>query len=462
MKDKGKPQGWAYRVIGTALFAFVCSAVTAAGNEVTATLDPAQVSVGESAQLTVTVSGSESATPSLPAVTGLDFQSVGQSTQIQVINGAMTAESAHTYLVTPRQAGTFTIPPIEAGGAKSNPMTLRVLANSGAARPAQQGTQASSGSSLPPPNVNIAPVSVSAPEDARFGFMQIAVPKKEFYVGELVPVEVRAYFPEGLQASVTGLPTLNSEAFTLSKLDQLERTEKVVNRRNFMVLTWHSAISAVKAGDYSLGAQMPATIVVREQAERRSGSLLDDFFDNPAFGFGGGQQKEVTLQSAPDAVKVMPLPAAGRPKNFSGGVGKFDVEATASTDKAAVGDPITLTLKITGSGNFDRISTDMIPSGGRLENLQAEKHFRTSGQRRLSGHEDSRADPHSQRPCAHRNPGDFVQFFRSRDGSVCHALDQADSVNGDRNNRESERRAGECEFVETAIGYAAGAGSRPE
>lgn len=362
MKDKGKGHGWAYRVIRIALCALVCSAVTAAGAEVTATLDPAQVSVGESVQLTVMVSGSQSAAPSLPAVAGLDFQNMGQSTQIQIINGAMTAESAHTYLVTPRQAGTFTIPPIEAGGAKSNPMTLRVLAGSGAARPAQRGTQTSPGASLPPPNVKTAPVSVSAPEDARFGFMQIGVPKKEFYVGELVPVEVGAYFPEGLQASVTGLPTLSSEAFTLNKLEQPERTEKVVNRRNFMVLTWHSTISAVKAGDYSLGAQMPATIVVREQAERRSGSLFDDFFDDPAFGFGGGQQKEVTLQSDPAAVKVMPLPVAGRPKNFSGGVGTFDVEATASTDKAAVGDPITLTLKITGGGNFDRIFTDMIAS----------------------------------------------------------------------------------------------------
>ena len=339
MRSPGKSRGWAHHVIRVALCALVGGAVTAAGAEVTATLNPAQVSVGESAQLTVTVSGSQSAAPSLPAVAGLDFQSVGQSTQIQIINGAMTAQSAHTYMVTPRRAGTFTIPPIEAGGAKSNPMTLRVLAGSGTAGSSSQGLQSSPGSALPPPKVNAAPGSVSPPSDAQFGFMQIVVPKKQFYVGELVPVEMMAYFPGGMQASVTGLPALSSEAFTLNQLEQKpERSERVVNGERYTVLTWHSAISAVKAGDYSLGAQMPATVVARPQLPRDSGNLFDDFFNDPALGFG--QEKEVTLRSEPEAMKAMPLPAAGRPRDFSGAVGEFQIEANASANKAAVGDPL--------------------------------------------------------------------------------------------------------------------------
>jgi hypothetical protein len=123
----------------------------------------------------------------------------------------------------------------------------------------------------------------------------------------------------------------------------------MVNRQPYTVLTWHSAISAVKAGDYSLGAQMPATVAVRAQTRRGSGDPFDDFFNDPAFGWGGGEQKEITLQSEPDAMKVLPLPTVGRPNDFSGGVGKFEVEATASSSKAAVGDPITLTLKISGA-----------------------------------------------------------------------------------------------------------------
>ena len=51
---------------------------------VTATLDPAEISVGDSAQLTVTVSGSQEQ-PSVPDVPGLDITRVGQSTQIEIV-----------------------------------------------------------------------------------------------------------------------------------------------------------------------------------------------------------------------------------------------------------------------------------------------------------------------------------------------------------------------------------------
>ena len=169
MKSKEKVDGWPRVLIRITLCVIAFSTVTAVDAEVTATLAPAEVSVGESAELTVTVGGSRSNAPSLPAVDGLDFQNVGQSTQIQVINGAMTADSTHTYVVTPQHAGTFTIPAIEAGGAKSNPITLRVLAGSGAVVSAQRGLQSSPSSSLPPPKVNAAPSSVSPPRTRSSG-----------------------------------------------------------------------------------------------------------------------------------------------------------------------------------------------------------------------------------------------------------------------------------------------------
>ena len=344
--------------------------------EITATLDRTEVSVGEAAELNVTVSGSRSAAPALPEVDGLEFQSVGQSTQIQVINGAMTAESTHTYAVIPQRAGTFTIPAITAGGASSNPLTLRVAgsgANTAPSRSAPRGVPPSS--ALPPPNVpSQSNQPVTPPGDARFGFLQLVLPKKEFYVGETLPVEVKAYFPESAQASVTGLPVLSSEAFTLNQLEQKPtRTERIVNGRSYAVLTWHSAISAIKAGDYSLAAEMPATVIVRQQRRQSSGSIFDDFFNDPFF--GGGVEKEVMLRSEPDAMKVLPLPGEGQPPNFDGAVGTFQVQASAAPTKVTVGDPITLELKVSGGGNFDRISFAMPDSAAGWKTYQPKSSF---------------------------------------------------------------------------------------
>ena len=363
--------------VGLALVAFIMVvAEPARAAEITATLEPTQVSVGEAAELTVTVRGSRSASPSLPDVDGLEFQSVGQSTQIQVINGAMTAESTHTYVVIPQRAGTFTIPSITAGGASSNPLTLRVGGSGANTAPSRSAPRAAPPSSaLPAPNVPSQPNQpVTPPSDARSGFLQLVLPKKEFYVGETMPVEVKAYFPEGARASVTGLPVLSSDAFTLNQLEQKPtRTDRMINGRSYAVLTWHSAISAIKAGDYSLSAEMPATVVVPQQRRQSSGSIFDDFFDDPFF--GGGVEKEVTLRSEPDAMKVLPLPTEGQPPNFGGAVGNFQVQASATPTKVTAGDPITLNLKVTGVGNFDRISFAMPDTAEGWKTYQPKSSF---------------------------------------------------------------------------------------
>ena len=59
----------------------------AAPATVTAQLDRADIALGDSAELTLTVSGSGTDAASPPAVPGLEFVAVGQSSQYQSING---------------------------------------------------------------------------------------------------------------------------------------------------------------------------------------------------------------------------------------------------------------------------------------------------------------------------------------------------------------------------------------
>ena len=81
---------WLKRVgIKTVLFA--AGAARAASTHITATLDESRIELGDSAQLSVTVSGDENAQPELPAVNGLQFTSAGQSSSFQSINGAVSS-----------------------------------------------------------------------------------------------------------------------------------------------------------------------------------------------------------------------------------------------------------------------------------------------------------------------------------------------------------------------------------
>jgi len=57
---------------------------------------------------------------------------------------------------------------------------------------------------------------------------------------------------------------------------------------------------------------------------------------------------------------VLALPAEGRPPEFRGAVGSFKIESDISPTTAAVGDPLTLRMRVSGSGNFDRVDTGML------------------------------------------------------------------------------------------------------
>jgi hypothetical protein len=54
------------------------------------------------------------------------------------------------------------------------------------------------------------------------------------------------------------------------------------------------------------------------------------------------------------------LPAEGRPPDFHGAIGSFHIETDISPVKADTGDPLTLRMRVVGSGNFDRVDSSML------------------------------------------------------------------------------------------------------
>jgi hypothetical protein len=116
-----------------------------------------------------------------------------------------------------------------------------------------------------------------------------------------------------------------------------------------------------------VSVELPTTVTVHQRVQRprtRSHNpfgdpFFDEFFNNTFFDsfFGSATQKEIALSSQPSAVKILSLPADGRPASFTGAVGKFEVSAEAAPLQSAVGDPITLKVKLSGSGNFERANS---------------------------------------------------------------------------------------------------------
>jgi hypothetical protein len=218
-----------------------------------------------------------------------------------------------------------------------------------------------------------------------------------FYVGQAVPVTIRAYFLAGTGVSLNGLPRVTSDAFVLSDLPDKPRQSAIqVRGLPYTSLTWTGVLTAVKAGQAKVGIELPVSLSYREapqprhlaspdQAERDDGadqgatdpfaSILkrtpfanDPFFAqmfngrDPFQGMldelaGSVRQREVTLRDPGATLRVLDLPP-GVPAGFTGAVGSFEIRATLASDRLRAGEPTTLELSVRGRGSFSRLSVN--------------------------------------------------------------------------------------------------------
>jgi hypothetical protein len=347
-------------IVALAVMSVLALPALAANPGISATLEPSHVAAGEAAQLTVTVVGGSGDEPALPHVDGLTFTPTGRSNVYQSVNGVVSASTSYTYLVTATRTGKFTIPAIKLGNGSSAKTTRPIVLQVSGAAPNAGVRRAPA---LPAPNVPGGDDDQAVSNNGQQAALRLVIPKRTLYVGELVPVQIKAYFRAGVHAQINGAPALSSDAFTLNALDDKPaQTQEEIDGQPYVVVTWTTALSAVKAGDYSLSLELPVLLTVREKARRPRGPVGNPFFDDSFFDdfFENSVEKPATLTSKPDALSIRPLPSVNRPADFNGALGKFTVTAAASPDHVTAGDPITLHVTVTGRGNFDRVSPGLL------------------------------------------------------------------------------------------------------
>ena len=328
------------------------------------------------------------------AVPGLDIRFNGvssQSRQSFVFGGQGTQRDAATvyefrYTVIPNQPGRFTIPgfAVSAGGRqiRTQPAQLAVTGPGGAMPPAQ-----------PPPVRQVIPPPFSpgqpqqmppqqqqrvrppsqAPQQPAQGrtppltpegepapyFGEIIIGSKTAYAGEVVPVELRFHYRADIAFDNLQPPSFGGDGFTAAPLTEPEQTEQIVGDIPYNVVTFRSAITPVKPGEIEIPSAAMEGRMVTQGAMPGMDPFFDQFFRNfPMPGIG--RAENIQARTEPRALQVQALPREGRPANFTGAIGQFSLDASASPDQAASGEPVTLTLAVEGRGNFDAVSAPVL------------------------------------------------------------------------------------------------------
>lgn len=341
-----------------ALLAIACLAeagAAAAAPSISARLEPAEIQLGQDARLVVTVSDAASApSPRVPPVDGLQVQNLGQTMSMQFVNGTMATEVTHTFLVRPARAGKFRIPTmsLQIGGdtVSTRPVTLSVV-EAGRVPRVKRG----------PPIAGGRPSTADPSKDARSDVALLEItglPDRKLFVGEILPVEIRLYVRQGTRVSEATPPTMVGSGFTLVRPSEDEPEQQRVRLEGavYTRLTFPGAISPITVGEIPLSASIELTAQIPKRVPRQrrrfDDPFVNSFFDS--FAYRAVDQK-IPVESPPISVDVAPLPEEGRPASFSGGIGRFTIEADAEPTRVAVGDPITLSLAVAGEGNFDRL-----------------------------------------------------------------------------------------------------------
>ncbi len=330
-----------------ALFGIVTA--RAAEPSATAVLTESQTTVGRMVQLEIQISGaSNPKPPSEIVVDGLEIRSAGVSRQYQMQNFSVSYSFTYNYTVMPLKTGTFKIPPqkVDVGGRiiETPALTLNVVTSS-AQTPRSGRSNAG----------NIDPSQV--------GFVEMVLPKTTAYVGEMIPVQVRLGL--NMRAPVESLGQgvqISGHGFTTQKMTDPRQSVETINGRNYQVFIFNTAISAVRTGKIEIGPAEVSPVVRIARAGRGNSSRPRDLFDDPFFNnffndpaVAPSVPQEIPLKSEATTLEVKPLPP-NAPAGFSGAVGTFTLNVDANPKSAQVGDPVTVDAKITGRGNFDRVT----------------------------------------------------------------------------------------------------------
>jgi hypothetical protein len=330
--------------------------------------DRTTVGLGEQLQLTVTVEGTNIGGAPRPQVPALgDFDVIGstssQSTNISFVNGRMTQQNtiSFIYFLSPKRDGSLTIPPFKLSFKgttyETQPIAITVTKESQAPSPSRQQQQQSP-FGLP---------GRSQPGSASRGSVVLtsSADRTSIYQGEQVTVTFVLY----TQAQVGDLGIKDMPGFTGSWAEKLFDAKE---------LNWRNAT-------YNGQRYSAATVKQVALFPTQSGPLKIDKMTvsgqtvvSGGFFFDSAEPFEVS--SDPITINVKPLPEAGKPQDFGGGVGDFKVTAALSGDSSVGGEPLTLMVKVAGTGNIGLVGEPKLApiSGVKVLSPEAKQTTRTS------------------------------------------------------------------------------------
>lgn len=252
----------------------------------------------------------------------------------QYVNGHLSGSTTVTvsYVAMATRGGNFTIPPamVVANGRRMSTESMRVRVNGSA--PAAATAQSRGGGREEK--------TVGNPGHGDL-FILVSASKTHVHEQEPVMLTYKVYTTLNLTQLNGAMPDLKGFHTQEVKLPQ---------QKNFHMETFRGkTYNTVTWSQYIMYPQMTGSLKIPSITYH--GIVMEEDRSEDAFFTGGGYKEVPRDVTAPGiTIQVDPLPA--KPKDFSGGVGKFNISAQLAKTEVRAGDPINLRLVLSGTGNL--------------------------------------------------------------------------------------------------------------
>jgi hypothetical protein len=334
-----------------------CSALFAE-TTVSASVDRREISEGESVQYTIEIKGDASSLPALDLGRLADWQvySSGTSSNYSWTNGRSEQSKQYNFMLSPTRAGRLIIPAfrLTIGGKSYDTPQLAVTVNP-AAMPQSRNVPSVQGRQRQIPQQQ----QISR-DDL---LLRCTVNRDTVYVNQQVTMSMKFYYRVRLLANPE--PRIPQRTgFWAEDLGQWRSDQETYNGREYNVAELRTALFPTAPGTQTIGsAEM--NVVVDDGGSNDPFSIFNQGFP----GFGGGRR--ITLRSDPVKIVTLPLPEAGKPVDFGGAVGQYQMTTLVDKNKIEVNEPLTLHIKISGIGNIKSIGIPKVPELPDFRTYQA-------------------------------------------------------------------------------------------
>ncbi len=322
--------------------------------------------VGDSFTLTLNVLNTPSANFELPELDYIEEVSHTDEGSTINIGGVDKILVTHTVLFIAKKAGVFTVPSIlvstsDGQTLQLKPFPIHILPAGVSAPQNATVNQLNQPKSNAPAGEGIADSGDpdTAPIDRATGepvklFCRVIPQTKEGFVGQAIPLIISFYIREDVQANQDSLPSLQGSDFLMESIAVRPDVGTVsAGDYSYSVERWYTSLTPLKVGDLPVLISRETNWAPPQQASAFS-ILLNPMHRVPT-------NRETVSNKPPLVFHIFPLPEQGKPADFNGAIGDFQVSGTATPTSVTLGEPVQLQVNISGQGNLGLVTCPSIP-----------------------------------------------------------------------------------------------------